>query len=112
MHGAELLAEVESHRSAVDVLADFVRAPAGRREERLLCARAQIQAAVERGVRRGAAVAPMMAQAAIDVELQDVEGFPMGEGLGEYEDLLDGFEPAASVIDALVLVDQVLNEDL
>jgi hypothetical protein len=29
-----------------------------------------------------------MAQVATDVELQDVEGFPMGEGLGDYEDLL------------------------
>jgi hypothetical protein len=47
-----------------------------------------------------------MAQAATDVELQDVEGFPMGEGLGDYEDLLQGFEPAANVVAALVPVDQ------
>jgi hypothetical protein len=111
MHGAELLAEAESHRSAIDVLGDFVRAPTGHREELLLCARARIQATVERDVHRGAAVAPMMAQAATNVELQDVEGFPMGEGLGEYEDLLEGFEPVASVVAALVLADQVLNED-
>jgi hypothetical protein len=52
-----------------------------------------------------------MAQAAIDVELQDVEGFPMGEGLGDYKDLLEGFEPAVNVVAALVPVDQVLNED-
>jgi hypothetical protein len=35
---------------------------------------------------------------AIDVELQDVEGFPMGEGLGEYKDLLEGFDLAVNVI--------------
>jgi hypothetical protein len=54
----------------------------------------------------------MMAQAATDVELQDVEGFPMGEGLKDYEDLLEGFEPAANVVATLVPADQVLNEDL
>jgi hypothetical protein len=54
----------------------------------------------------------MTAQAATDVELQDVEGFPMGEGLGDYEDLLEGFEPAANVVATLVPTDQVLNEDL
>jgi hypothetical protein len=36
----------------------------------------------------------------------------MGEVLGDYEDLLDGFEPAMNIIAALVPVDQVLNEDL
>jgi hypothetical protein len=71
---------VESLRSAADVLADFVHAPAEHREERLLSTRALIRAAIERGVRRGAAVALTMAQAATDVELQDVEGFLMGEG--------------------------------
>jgi hypothetical protein len=35
----------------------------------------------------------------------------MGEGLGDYEDLLVGFEPATNVIAALVPMDQVLNED-
>jgi hypothetical protein len=34
----ELLTEVESLRSATDFLVDFVRASAGRREERLLSA--------------------------------------------------------------------------
>jgi hypothetical protein len=29
----------------------------------------------------------------------------MGKGLGDYEDLLKGFEPATNVIAALVLVD-------
>jgi hypothetical protein len=52
---------VESLRSAVDVLADFMHAPAGRREEHLLSAQAQIQAAIERGVHRGAAIALTMA---------------------------------------------------
>jgi hypothetical protein len=52
-----------------------------------------------------------MAQAATDVELQNVEGFPTGEGLADYEDLLKGFEPAANVVAALVSADQVLNED-
>jgi hypothetical protein len=46
-----------------------------------------------------------MAQAAIDVELQYVEGFPMGEGMGDYDDLLEGFELAANVIAALVPAD-------
>jgi hypothetical protein len=36
----------------------------------------------------------------------------MGEGLGDYKDLLEGFEPAANVIATLVPVDQVLNEGL
>jgi hypothetical protein len=44
--------------------------------------------------------------------IQDIEGFPIGEGLGDYEDLLEGFEPAANVVAALVPADQVLNEDL
>jgi hypothetical protein len=45
------------------------------------------------------------------VELQDVEGFPMGEGLGDYEDLLEGFEAVANIVAALVHGDQVPNED-
>jgi hypothetical protein len=52
-----------------------------------------------------------MARAATDVELQDVEGFPIGEGLGDYEDLLEGFKIVANVAAALVPTDQVLNED-
>jgi hypothetical protein len=52
-----------------------------------------------------------MAQAATDVELQDVEGFHMGERLGDYEDLVEGFKPVANVVAALVPMDQVLNED-
>jgi hypothetical protein len=59
--------------------------------------------AIKRGVHRGVVVALAMAQAATDVELQDVEGFPMGEGLGDYEDLLEGFETAANVVATLVL---------
>jgi hypothetical protein len=86
---AELLTEVESLCNAADVLVDFVRASAGRQEERLLGARALIRAAIEHGIHRGVAIALMMAQAAMDVELQDIEGFPMGEGLGDYEDLLE-----------------------
>jgi hypothetical protein len=35
----------------------------------------------------------------------------MGEGLGDYEDLLEGFEPVANIVAALVLADQVLKED-
>jgi hypothetical protein len=50
--------------------------------------------AIERGVRRGAAVALTMARATTDVELQDIKGFPMGEGPRDYKDLLEGFEPA------------------
>jgi hypothetical protein len=56
---------VESLRGAIDVLANFVRAPAGRREERLL----SVRAATERGARRGAVVALTMTQTATDVEL-------------------------------------------
>jgi hypothetical protein len=52
-----------------------------------------------------------MAQATTDVELQDVEGFLMGEGLGDYEDHLEGFEPATNIVATLVPADQVLNED-
>jgi hypothetical protein len=103
--------EVESLHGAADVLANFIRAPAGHREERLLSARALIRAAIEHGVRQGAAIALMMAQAATDVDLRDIEGFPMGEGLGDYEDLLEGFEPAANVVAVLVPTDQVLNEN-
>jgi hypothetical protein len=73
--------------------------------ERLLSARALIQAAIEHGVRRGAAIALTMAQGAKDVELQDIKGFPLGEGLEDYEDLLEGFEPAANVVAALVPMD-------
>jgi hypothetical protein len=35
----------------------------------------------------------------------------MGEGLGDYEDLLEGLKQAANVVAALVPVDLVLNED-
>jgi hypothetical protein len=52
-----------------------------------------------------------MAQAATDMELQDIEGFPIGEGLGDYKDLLESFESVANVVTALVPTDQVLNED-
>jgi hypothetical protein len=95
---AELLAEVESLRDVADVLANFVRASAGHREERLLSAQVLIRTAIEHGGRQGAAVALTMAQATTNVELQDVEGFPMGEGLGDYEDLLEGFEPVAMTL--------------
>lgn len=61
-------------------LADFVHAPAGRLEERLLGARACIRRAIERGVRRGAGVALAMAEVLTDVNLQGLEGFPPGEG--------------------------------
>jgi hypothetical protein len=66
---------------------------------------------IERDIRRGAVVALTMALAATDMDLQDVEGFPLGEGLGDNEDLLEGFELAANVIAAMVHADQVLNED-
>jgi hypothetical protein len=75
-----MLTKVESLCGATDVLADFVHAPAGHQEEHLLSARALIQAVIEDGVLQGAAIALRMAQAATDVELQDIEGFPMGEG--------------------------------
>jgi hypothetical protein len=97
-----LLAEVESLHDTTDVLADLVQAPVGHREECLLRARALIQAIIKRGICRGTTIALMMAQAATDMELKDVEGFPMGEGLGDYEDLLEGFEPVANVIAVLV----------
>jgi hypothetical protein len=35
----------------------------------------------------------------------------MGEGLGDYKDLLEGFEPGTNVVAALVPTAQVLNED-
>jgi hypothetical protein len=94
---------VESLYSATDVLADFVHVSIGHQEERLLSVRALIWAAIERGVRQGAVVA--LIQAATDVELQGVEGFSVGEGMGDYEDLLEGFEPAANVVTALVPAD-------
>jgi hypothetical protein len=65
----ELLVEVESLHNTVDVLTDFVRAPVGCQEERLLSARALIQAVIERSVHRGAAVTLTMAQATMDVKL-------------------------------------------
>jgi hypothetical protein len=52
---------VESLRSAADILADFVRALAGHREERLLSARALIRAVIEHAICQGAAVALTMA---------------------------------------------------
>jgi hypothetical protein len=58
----------------------FVRTLVGRREERLLSARALIRVAIEHGVRQEAGVALRMAQAVMNVELKDVEGLPMGEG--------------------------------
>jgi hypothetical protein len=36
----------------------------------------------------------------------------MGEGLGDYEDLLEGFKSVTNVVATLVPADQVLNEDL
>jgi hypothetical protein len=96
---------VESLRSATDVLVDFVHALVGYREERLLRAWALIRATFERGVRQGANVVLTMAQVATDVELQDVEGFSMGEGLGDYKDLLEGFELAANIVATLVPAD-------
>jgi hypothetical protein len=52
-----------------------------------------------------------MAQVATDVELQDVKGFLLGKGLEDYEDLFEGFEPAANVVATLIPMDQVLNKD-
>jgi hypothetical protein len=60
---------VESLRGTTDVLANFIHALAGHREEHLISVRAHIRAAIERGVHRGAAVALTMAQAATDMEL-------------------------------------------
>jgi hypothetical protein len=53
--------EVESLHSAADVLADFVHALAGHREERPLSTRALIQATIKHDVRRGAVVVLTMA---------------------------------------------------
>jgi hypothetical protein len=53
--------EVESLCDVADVLADFVCASAGRREERLLRTRVLIRAAIEQGAHRGATVALTMA---------------------------------------------------
>jgi hypothetical protein len=53
--------EVESLHSVINVLADFMRALMGHREERLLSAWAQIRAAIERDIRRGVAVVVTMA---------------------------------------------------
>jgi hypothetical protein len=64
-----MLMEVKSLCSAADVLADFVHALARHREERVLSARAQIRATIERGIRRGATVVLTMAQAATNMEL-------------------------------------------
>jgi hypothetical protein len=60
---------------------------------------------IEHGIRRGAAVVLTMAQAATDMELQDVEGFPLGEGLGDYKGLLMGFQPATNIVTALLPAD-------
>jgi hypothetical protein len=49
----ELLVEVESLRDTADVLADFVHALAGHREEHLLIARVLIRAVIECGVIEG-----------------------------------------------------------
>jgi hypothetical protein len=35
----------------------------------------------------------------------------LGEGIEDYEDLLECFEPTANIVAALVPADQVLNED-
>jgi hypothetical protein len=64
-----------------------------------------IQVAIECGVHREVTVTLMMAQAATDVELQDIKGFPLGDGLGDYEDLLEGFKLVANVVSAFVPVD-------
>lgn len=69
-----------------------------------------VLAVVERGIRRGAIFALMMAQASANVELHDVEGFPEGQGLRNHLNLLDGFEPVADAMAAIVLVGQVLDE--
>lgn len=41
-----------------------------------------------------------------------MEGFPPGQGLEDYANLLPQYETVVNVISALVPVIQVLNEDL
>lgn len=105
---SEALAELQSLQEVVDVLANFVHAPVGRRQERLLGACLSVRQAIEHGVRRGAAVVLAMAQVATDAELTDVEGFSPGQGLADYVDLLPDYEPAVNVVAAIVPVDQDL----
>jgi hypothetical protein len=58
---SRLLVEVESLRDVTDVLANFVRAPIGLREEHLLSVWALFPAVIEHDVHWGAAVALTMA---------------------------------------------------
>lgn len=109
---SEALAELQSLQEAADDLANFVHALMGHRQERLLSARMCVRQAIESDVRHGAAVALMMAQAATDAKLTDVEGFPPGQGLADYVDHLPDFEPAVNVVAAIIPASQILNEDL
>lgn len=74
-------------------------------------ARASVHEAIERGVRRGTAVALAMAEAHMSLDLTDVEGFPSRESLADYADLLPQYGPAVNVVSALVPPSQVLEED-
>lgn len=53
-----------------------------------------------------------MAEASTDVDLIGVEGFPPGQALEDYTDLLPQYEMAVNVISTIVPAIQILDEDL
>lgn len=106
------LEELQWMHHMAAVLANFVRALVGRPQECLLMARTSVREAIGRGVRRSLAVALAMAEAHTSADLTNVEGFPEGESLEDYADLLPQYGPTVNVVAALFPLTQVLNEDL
>lgn len=103
----ELLAEFQTLEGAAIAVADLVRAPAGPANERLEMSLAHVRIAVERGVRRGATIAMVVAEAHSRAVASLVS--PIGEDLAGYSHLLPGYEETADFVLGLASADQILG---
>lgn len=72
---------------------------------------AGVRIAVERGVRHGAVLAMVVAEAHTHVDLGGIADFPAGEDAIDYLHLLSGHEETAELVLALAPADQILAGD-
>jgi hypothetical protein len=106
---SEATVERERLRATVDAFLDFLGVAPGAREERLWNARRHVLNTIESGVRRSTGVALAMAEVLVEADPTEVSGFPAGEELRHYEDLVARYGPAREAVASHVPAAQVLT---
>jgi molecular chaperone GrpE (heat shock protein) len=89
-----------------------VRAHGGHCKEHLLDILEHVRDAVEHGVYRGAAFALAVTQVRSGHELRHLVDFLEGEGVVDYEGLIEDFDEAVDAITAEVPTEEVIHEAL